>query len=80
MILDLSIGATILLLIGSHVFAGCVGFILGGCLRIAKKSAEQDGSISCNSCAGGEQNCNYCKMFGLYSAYKRRKGPPEDKR
>ena len=78
MVIDLSSGGMILLLVGTYVFAGCLGFVLGCCLRMAKKS--QDGSISCNSCAGGEQNCNYCKMFGLYSAYKRRKGPPEDKK
>ena len=42
MILDLSIGATILLLTGTHVFAGCVGFILGGCLRISRRKPPED--------------------------------------
>lgn len=42
MILDLSIGATILLLIGTHVFAGCLGFILGCCMRISKRKSPED--------------------------------------
>lgn len=77
MVIDLSAWAWIILLSSISSLSGCIGLIVGCCLRMAKKS--QDGSISCNSCAGGEQNCNYCKMFGLYSAYKRRKSPPEDK-
>lgn len=80
MTISLPLYARLLLLVGISALSGCMGFIFGCCVRMAKRSVEQDGGISCKSCAGGEKNCEYCKMFGLYSAYKRRKGPPEEKR
>lgn len=36
MVIDLSSGWMILLLVGTYVFTGCLGFVLGCCLRIAK--------------------------------------------
>lgn len=41
MVIDLSSGWMILLLVGTYVFTGCLGFVLGCCLRIAKITRRQ---------------------------------------
>lgn len=41
MVIDLSIGATIVLLLGTHAFMACAGYVFGCCFRASKKS---DGS------------------------------------
>lgn len=40
MVIDLSSGWMILLLVGTHVFTGCLGFVLGCCMRMAGKKPE----------------------------------------
>ena len=43
MVIDLSIGATIMLLLGTHAFMACAGCVFGCCFRAAKKSDENGG-------------------------------------
>ena len=42
MVIDLSSGGMILLLVGTYVFTGCLGFVLGCCLRMASKRPPED--------------------------------------
>lgn len=42
MVIDLSSGGMILLLVGTYVFVGCLGFVLGCCLRMASKRPPED--------------------------------------
>lgn len=41
MVIDLSSGGMILLVVGTHVFTGCLGFVLGCCMRMAGKNRRR---------------------------------------